>query len=402
MRIARSFIMLMTLILVFANTIVMAESKESGLVKDFGIEITTGVEHKLTSFGFTTYIDRESLPDSMKGFKLISVQSWYTPPGLDDTFNVGAIALYSDKGYNSSVPKSGDWYPLTVIFDAEGTPLAFHRGHVNTAASSNPNVSNPVEPSKPNSSDPNKYGSDIDPNHNKPSEAALFSDVNSSHWAYAAIKDLNTRKVLGGYPDGKFRPERVVTRAEFAKIMVLAAGLTPKDVTATSFSDIKPDDWYTPYIEAAKDYLSGYTLPNGQLIYDPEAPALREDIAVAVVKLKGYDKTRYVDLSIIQAMFTDYNSISNYAKNYVALAVENKLVSGFPDETFRAQSPITRAEAAAMLWRAYQQGNDNKVQQETPKVPSGLEKGPATQTPVIVPTVPAPSVTDSVYGTITP
>lgn len=47
------------------------------------------------------------------------------------------------------------------------------------------------------------------------------------------------------------------------------------------------------------------------------------------------------------------------------------------------KKPITRAETEAMFWRAYQQGNDNKVQQETPKVPSGIEKGSATKQPVI-------------------
>ena len=156
--------------------------------------------------------------------------------------------------------------------------------------------------------------------------------------------------------------------------MVLAAGLTPTKVTTTSFADIKPTDWYTPFIESAKDYLSGYSLPNGQIIYDPDAPVLREDIAVAIVKLKGYNKTRLADQSIIYAMFKDFNGISDYAKDYVALAVENNLVSGFPDETFKAQLPVTRAQAAAMLWRAYQYGNDNKDEQpvkiEVPAIPS--------------------------------
>lgn len=50
-----------------------------------------------------------------------------------------------------------------------------------------------------------------------------------------------------------------------------------------------------------------------------------------------------------------------------------------------------------MFWRAYQQGNDNKVQQETPKVPSGIEKDSATKQPVIVLPIETPSLTNSVY-----
>jgi hypothetical protein len=175
---------------------------------------------------------------------------------------------------------------------------------------------------------------------------------------------LSARKVISGYPDGKYRPEKIVTRAEFAKIMTLAAGLTAKKTAKVSFADIDAEDWHAPYIEAAKGYLSGYRLPNGSMTFDPNAPALREDIAVAIVKLKGYNKTRLADLSVIEAMFTDYDSISDYAKDYVALAVENKLISGLPDDTFRAQKPITRAEAAAILFRAYQYGSDNKEGQE--------------------------------------
>jgi len=203
------------------------------------------------------------------------------------------------------------------------------------------------------------YGSDIDPDSDRTGDS-LFTDVPSQFWAFAAIKDLNDRKVISGYPDGKFRPERIVTRAEFAKIMVLAAGLTPTKVDATSFDDIAADDWSAPFVEAAKQYLSGYKLPDGRVIFNPDAPALREDIAVAIVKLKGYGETRLPDLSLLDAMFADADGISAYAKDEVAIAVENKLMSGFPDETFRAQKPITRAEAAAILYRAYQFGSDNK------------------------------------------
>jgi hypothetical protein len=51
-------------------------------------------------------------------------------------------------------------------------------------------------------------------------------------------------RIIGLYPDGFFRPDKVVSRAEFAKIRVLLAGLTPEKATSTTFSDIKPTDWY--------------------------------------------------------------------------------------------------------------------------------------------------------------
>lgn len=185
-----------------------------------------------------------------------------------------------------------------------------------------------------------------------------FNDVTKFHWAFDYISEMSDRKVLSGYPDGNFYPEKNVTRAEFAKIMTCAAGLTITKPTHSSYEDISIDDWYNPYVETAKYYLSGYT-NNGLSYYFPNSNALREDIAVALVKLKGYDTTGF-DLSIIQTMFSDWQSISAGAQKYVAVAVENGLISGYDDGTFKGQKGITRAEAATLLWRAYQYGNANK------------------------------------------
>lgn len=66
-------------------------------------------------------------------------------------------------------------------------------------------------------------------------------------------------------------------------------------------------------------------------------------------------------------MFSDVDAISTAAQPYVALAVENGMISGYEDGTFRGQATITRGEAAAMLWRAFQYGGDSKlIPGETP------------------------------------
>lgn len=188
-----------------------------------------------------------------------------------------------------------------------------------------------------------------------------FSDVPKSYWAFSYIGEMFDRGVINGYPDGKFRPDNQVDRAEFAKIMVGAAGLKVENNYVSSFRDVSIYDWYAPYVECAKDYLTGYYVVDDPDVkfYYPETPALREDIATALVLLKGYD-TSTADLSILD-MFADVQSISTNAQKYVAVAVERGLVSGYEDGTFRGQDTITRAEAATMLWRAFQYGNDNKA-----------------------------------------
>lgn len=186
-----------------------------------------------------------------------------------------------------------------------------------------------------------------------------FKDVNTDFWAFTYIAEMAEKEVLSGYPNGNFYPNNTVTRAEFAKIMCLAAGLTVNSVSSTSYDDVKASAWYAPFVERGKYYLSGY-LADGKKYYKPDDKALREDIAVALVKLKGYDTSVY-DESILKAMFADWQSISEGARKYVSVAIENGLISGYEDNTFRGQASITRAEAATLLWRAYQYGNGNKI-----------------------------------------
>ena len=141
--------------------------------------------------------------------------------------------------------------------------------------------------------------------------------------------------------------------------MISASGMKATPATSTSFEDVAVTDWYCPYIESAKEFLTGFQY-GGSAMYLPTKAAIREDIAVALVKLKGYDVS-VADLGMIQTMFSDYDSISESAKRYVAVAVERGLVSGYDDGTFRGQKSITRAEAATLIWRANQYGSDNKI-----------------------------------------
>ena len=217
-----------------------------------------------------------------------------------------------------------------------------------------------------------------------------FWDVPKDHWAFGYISELVDKGVLNGYEDGSFRPDDTVTRAEWAKIMVLAAGLplvygfeTPDRYFDSHFWDMH-DHWANPYVNAAEDYLAAY----GDGSFKPDQAAVREDVTVSMVKLKGYDVSK-VDYSYL-SRFSDVNSISNSLKAYVAVAVEKELIDGFEDGTFRGQDTLTRAEAATLLWRAFQYGNDNKVVDN----PSSSPASTPTQEPEEVKPIETPDPTD--------
>ncbi|MED1851500.1 S-layer homology domain-containing protein [Brevibacillus borstelensis] len=101
--------------------------------------------------------------------------------------------------------------------------------------------------------------------------ALPLSDIASNAYKGAILK-LNYAGVLKGYTDGTFKPEKEVTRAEFAKIAVLAMGYTDEQARLmqgkTAFKDLPADHWATGYINLAvsqgiiKGYPDGTFKPN--------------------------------------------------------------------------------------------------------------------------------------------
>ncbi|WP_139488890.1 S-layer homology domain-containing protein [Brevibacillus dissolubilis] len=204
-----------------------------------------------------------------------------------------------------------------------------------------------------------------------------FRDVPKSHWAYEAIMEMAEQDVIDGYSDGTFRPNNRITRSEFAKIMIAAADVDMDDASrlTQTFRDVPRSHWAFRYVEYAKPYLTGYKT-GSTYTYKPAEDAVREDIAVALVRLLRFDQTQKADTDLLDD-FTDEYRISNNLRPYIALALTNKLIYGFNDNTFRPQAAITRAEAAALLYRAKLDESDKVVfppapKPEEPKLPTAV------------------------------
>ena len=176
-----------------------------------------------------------------------------------------------------------------------------------------------------------------------------FKDVPSNHWANKAIQIMTDKKIISGYPDSTFKPDSIISRSEFAKMMVLALNISIKSNPTSSFKDVATDAWFLPYVESAKFYLTGFRTSEGDY-FRPSRPAAREDMAVAIVKALGMEN-EVVDESIIDK-FSDASSISANLKKFVAIAIKNEIMKGSKEGeslVFQPQKPITRAEAAVLL-----------------------------------------------------
>src|SRR5450830_1901424 len=91
--------------------------------------------------------------------------------------------------------------------------------------------------------------------------AAGFKDVAASYWAFDEITALAAKKVLAGYTDGTFKPEGKVTREEFAKMIVVAKGLSLLKPATPTFTDVLASRWSYGYVEAA--VKAGYIMGIG-------------------------------------------------------------------------------------------------------------------------------------------
>src|SRR5207248_3825087 len=87
-----------------------------------------------------------------------------------------------------------------------------------------------------------------------------FSDVALSYPFAAYVETAYAHGLLSGYADGTFRPANSVTRGQLAKIVAVAAGLTPLTPAKASFRDVSPGSAFYGYVEAAYSHglLSGY------------------------------------------------------------------------------------------------------------------------------------------------
>ncbi|HCC07204.1 MAG TPA: hypothetical protein DEP72_03425 [Clostridiales bacterium] len=200
-------------------------------------------------------------------------------------------------------------------------------------------------------------------------EAKNFSDLRQNHWAYGQVKKLVEAGVISGYEDGTFRPNGMVTRAEFAKILVNALKLKIQQTSNSDFLDIPRDHWAKQYVEAAKYYLTGFKTSKGDY-FKPDLPSVREDMAVAIVKAKGLEDEKYNKSTLDK--FNDKNLISKNLQGYVAIAVEKGIMVGSEGSDrkmyFRPQDNITRAETAVLLDRVSNISGDKVTYDEEDKV----------------------------------
>ncbi|WP_182914449.1 alpha/beta hydrolase-fold protein [Paenibacillus sp. 1011MAR3C5] len=176
---------------------------------------------------------------------------------------------------------------------------------------------------------------------------AGFKDI-EKHWAKADIEALAAQAIVTGRAEERFAPEANITRAEFAALLVRALGLTTEAADAEPFFDVPMDAWYADALAAAMK--AGIAQGNGDGKFWPDKPITREEMAVFAIRALAANGSAPEEPGTV-ASFKDEAQISTWAIHAVKQTAGLGLLQGYPDGAFGPGIQATRAHAAVILNR---------------------------------------------------
>ncbi|MEN6327495.1 MAG: S-layer homology domain-containing protein, partial [Syntrophomonas sp.] len=184
-----------------------------------------------------------------------------------------------------------------------------------------------------------------------------FKDV-AHHWAKAAVNDMGSRMVISGTGQDTFEPDRDITRAEFAAVIVRALGLKP-GTGSGQFKDVSDTAWYGDFVKTASEnhIISGYG--NGQ--FGPNDQVTREQAFAMIARSMDITGLK-AELAAGEAdkllnKYSDANQVAVYAQNSSAACVKTAVISGRNGNLLTPKDNITRAEAAVIVQKLLQKSN---------------------------------------------
>ena len=173
-----------------------------------------------------------------------------------------------------------------------------------------------------------------------------FTDVGVNDWFYGAVEYVYDNGMMNGVTATKFGPDAQLTRGMIVTILYRLEG--EPSVSGNDFSDVVSGQYYAdPVAWAAKNgIVTGY----GDGTFGPENSITREQLAAILYRYadyKGYDVTKTADLS----GYTDAASVSSYAKDAMAWANAEGLITGVTSTVLNPKGTATRAQVATILMR---------------------------------------------------
>ncbi len=170
--------------------------------------------------------------------------------------------------------------------------------------------------------------------------ASNFKDIHG-HWAESYINKAVYAGFVKGYPDGNFRPDKAVTRAEFTSMVNKALGNNGTE--NVTFSDVPYNQWY--YKDVAKGISAAFVGGYNDNTFRPNSPVTREEAAVMVSRfVPTYNHSKST------SSFKDKYAISSWANDAVKKIYSKGYMGAYKnDGKYHPKDPLTRAQTAKIL-----------------------------------------------------
>ena len=168
-----------------------------------------------------------------------------------------------------------------------------------------------------------------------------FSDLDSHEWAKTAIYALAETGAVNGSGDGKFLPQNSIKREEFVKMLALSFKLGDKGADV-SFNDVGENDWFRDSVRACVS--NGIINGISDTEFGTGRYVTRQDAAAMLARMFNAPQPEDTE------KFGDDAEIADYAKGGIYMLKAADMLGGYEDNTFRPNLPVTRAEAAKMIY----------------------------------------------------
>lgn len=186
--------------------------------------------------------------------------------------------------------------------------------------------------------------------------ADTFNDLPSDHWAYEAVEYLFEQGVVVGYPDGSYKADNNVTRAEFSSMVDSALRLRERAVEATKeYKDVP--DWYWAYRDIQIASFFGLVVGTPDGYFYPFNNVSRVEVISVVMNSLNTEEISQAQAMEILAKYPDASEVPAWGLQKTAKAVTMGLMYNTPghEHTLEPNRPATRGEVAMFIYNMMEQ-----------------------------------------------
>lgn len=176
-----------------------------------------------------------------------------------------------------------------------------------------------------------------------------YTDINSEYWGYKAINELSSKGILSGYPEGDFRPEEKMSKAEFMTVLSKIIGLKPN-------KNMNVSHWADEYINSLKERnivdFSEYSN------FNPDSDITRWEICKMIVN--SFESTKEANVDVKMPVFLDIDSFNIEEQRVAKILKDTGVLAGYPDGTVGFSNTSTRAEVSCFMYNLVNRLDDIK------------------------------------------